>query len=181
MDKYCMCEKIGLVARDGKSTCMQCGGIDAYGSDGRRKILKIDMLSEAKAISTKAHMGQSRWSGLPYITHPEAVANSFEDNEVDCKIAAWLHDVVEDTGVSLTELHEKGFSPIVLDAIALVTKKEGENYADFIMWIAKSDNLVAKKVKLADLKHNMSDLKEGSMKDKYRLATLLIETFIKRG
>ena len=178
MDKYCMCEKLGLLARDGKSTCMQCGGIDAYGSRNRRNVPGVDMLIQVEEIAKEAHKGQKRWSGAEYWTHPAAVALSFPDDAYDYKIVAWLHDVLEDTEYTPTMLLDLGIPEHLVGAVMGMTKREGQNYYDFIIQVSK--NKIATVVKIADINHNMSDLKEGSLKDKYRLAKHVLETFIKQ-
>lgn len=80
---------------------------------------------------------------------------------------AILHDTVEDTDATLEEIKEK-FGFLVEVAVDHLTKREGENYLEAIERIEVT--FVARIVKRADLTHNMSDLKEGSLKDKYRLA-----------
>lgn len=102
-------------------------------------------------IAYNAHMGQiNEKEGLPYIFHPIHLAEQME-NEEEC-IVAILHDVVEDTEVSIEEL-EKEFSKTVIDAIKLVTHNKSEDYMEYVKKI--KDNPIAKKVKLADIAHNM--------------------------
>lgn len=84
---------------------------------------------------------------------------------------AFLHDTVEDTDATLEDIKER-FGFLVSVAIDHLTKREGENYLDAIKRIEYT--FVARTVKRADLTHNMSDLKEGSMKDKYRLAYYIL-------
>jgi (p)ppGpp synthase/HD superfamily hydrolase len=74
------------------------------------------------------------------------------DGEAE-RIVAVLHDVLEDTKVTAAELHREGFSDEILDALAHVTKRKGENYQDFVARAAK--NPIARRVKLADLEDNM--------------------------
>ena len=76
--------------------------------------------------------------------------HSHSDEE---KIAALLHDVIEDTSVTMADLAKAGFSEKVLDAIQCLTKKEGEEYMDFIQRV--SGNEIAAKVKIQDLNDNM--------------------------
>ena len=75
------------------------------------------------------------------------------DNETEV-CAALLHDVVEDTDITLEELC-KEFPDRITDAIRLLTHQDGEDYFDYI--IRLKDNPVAKAVKLADLRHNMDE------------------------
>jgi len=80
----------------------------------------MSTLGKAIEIAYEAHEGQTRWSGEPYITHPEAVAAAVITE--DEKIVAWLHDVVEDTNVTLEDLMGEGFSGDVIDGVDAMTK-----------------------------------------------------------
>jgi (p)ppGpp synthase/HD superfamily hydrolase len=126
---------------------------------------------KALEIATRAHNGQKRWGGQPYITHPEYIADKFKYEHQ--KIVAILHDVVEDSDIQLEDLVQAGFSNDVITSIAKITKIGGQNYLDYILDL-KKDN-TARLVKIEDLKHNMSDLKKGSMLDKYQLALYILE------
>lgn len=83
-----------------------------------------------------------------------------------------LHDTEEDTDATLDEI-EALFGVVVRHAVDALSKRPGENYFDFIMRCR--ENFIAKLVKRADLSHNLSNLNEGSMKDKYRLAKYILE------
>ena len=110
----------------------------------------MTFLEKAIEISTKAHKGQKDKAGKDYINHPMTVAAMVnEDNE---KIVAYLHDVVEDTNVTLADLKEVGFDNDVIEAIDAITKRDGENYDDYIYRV--SNNKIAKQVKMADMTHN---------------------------
>ena len=110
----------------------------------------MTFLEKAIEISTKAHKGQKYKAGKDYINHPMTVAAMVnEDNE---KIVAYLHDVVEDTNVTLADLKEVGFDNDVIEAIDAITKRDGENYDDYIYRV--SNNKIAKQVKIADMTHN---------------------------
>ncbi len=109
-------------------------------------------LEKAVAIATKAHEGQVDKAGQPYITHPIRVMESCSTEEE--KICAVLHDVIEDTDITLEDLRAEGFSEEILTALSLVTKKEGEDYDAFIERICVDP--LAIRVKLADLKDNMN-------------------------
>ena len=100
-------------------------------------------------IAYSAHMGQKDKFGIPYIFHPIHLAESME-TEDEC-IVAILHDVVEDTDVTFEEL-EKEFSKKVIDALKLLTHDKKTPYKEYILNL--KENPIAKKVKLADLKHN---------------------------
>lgn len=130
--------------------------------------------------------GQRRRDGRPYSFHPIAVSDIVAKNAerwnlenkdiIDLKIVAILHDIVEDnqyTGVDFDMLI-KEFGEKISYAVGVLTKTKGKNYCDFIQSILNSDNFLAWMVKIADLQHNMSDLEEGTQKDKYRLAEKLL-------
>lgn len=103
----------------------------------------------AMQISYYAHHGQTDNAGVPYIFHPLHLAEAMADEFSCC--AALLHDVVEDTPVTLEEL-AKEFPPEVVEAVALLTHEEGTDYFDYVHRIRS--NPIALKVKLADLAHN---------------------------
>ena len=107
------------------------------------------MTNKAMQIAYAAHAGQVDYNNVPYIFHPYHLAEMMED-EISCT-AALLHDVVEDTSVTLEEL-QKEFPPAVTDVLALLTHEEGVDYFDYIRRI--KEHPVATKVKLADLRHN---------------------------
>ena len=103
----------------------------------------------AMQIAYNAHHGQMDPSGVPYIFHPMHLAEQMED-EVSCAVAI-LHDVVEDTYVTL-EMLQQEFPPIVTDALSLLTHHKSEDYFEYVNRIRS--NPIAKAVKLADLAHN---------------------------
>ena len=111
------------------------------------------MWDAALAIASKAHDGQIDKGGQPYINHPIAVAELVESPTE--KIVALLHDVCEDTDVTIDDLRAAGFSDNVLDAVQAITKINGESYEEYMDRVAK--NPVATAVKIADMMHN-SDL-----------------------
>ena len=129
-------------------------------------------IRKAEEIAREAHKNQKRWDGSHYIEHPKRVALSF--NDFDCRIVGWLHDVLEDTDTTEQNLIDEGIPSRLVKSIKNLTKKEEENYYDFVMRI-KNDP-IATKVKIADIEDNLSDnLKEGSLKDKYRLARYILK------
>jgi (p)ppGpp synthase/HD superfamily hydrolase len=118
----------------------------------------------APQVAARAHQRQKRKDGTPYIAHPVRVALRVstmigqyqEAMNLEAQIGAFLHDVVEDTDVTLEELRELGFSEYVLHVVDAVTKKPGEKYADFILRV-KNAGPVATAVKLADIDDNLAD------------------------
>lgn len=109
------------------------------------------MFEKAIQIAAKAHEGQKDMAGQPYILHPLRVMLR-TGNEIE-RICAVLHDVIEDTPITLEMLKDEGFSLDVLAVLDLLTKREGESYDDFISRILKNET--ACRVKLADLADNM--------------------------
>jgi hypothetical protein len=106
-------------------------------------------IERAIQIAARAHEGQVDKQELPYILHPLRVMDGVEG--LDAKIAV-LHDVVEDTPVTLNDLEREGFSGEVLAAVRCVTHAEGESYADYV--VRCRDNPIARRVKLYDLADN---------------------------
>jgi (p)ppGpp synthase/HD superfamily hydrolase len=125
-------------------------------------------LEQAIAIAAQAHEGQFDKSGEPYILHP--LRMMLRASTLEAKIAAVLHDVVEDTYVTIDALQAKGFSAAVRNAIEAVTKREGEPYLDFVARASRDP--IAREVKRLDLEDNMSLLRLAAVspKDLERLA-----------
>jgi (p)ppGpp synthase/HD superfamily hydrolase len=108
-------------------------------------------LEKAIELALKAHNGQKDRYGKSYILHSLRVMMKMEnENEM---IAAVLHDVVEDSDLTLTDLKKEGFSNEIIDAIDCLTKREGEDYFNYINRAISTP--LSKKVKLADLEDNM--------------------------
>ena len=126
------------------------------------RILK--MPQEAREFATQAH-GDQLYGDQPYMTHVEDVASGFNDPHL--QRIAYLHDVVEDTGVSLDEIHER-FGPEVGSAIDALTRREGERYFDFIQ--RASEHPEARQVKLADLHANLKRQPHESLARRYNKA-----------
>jgi len=111
----------------------------------------MSTLQRAIEIAVTAHRDQTTKDGQPYVIHPLTLMMRVDsENE---KIAAVLHDVVEDTPTTLEELRSEGFSDEVLAVVDLLTHPEGISYDDYIDRLA--GNPIARAVKLADLGHNM--------------------------
>lgn len=115
----------------------------------------------AMNIAYSAHMGQFDKAGVPYIFHPIHLAEQM-DTEEEC-IVALLHDVVEDTEVTFEDL-EKEFSKTIIDAIRLLTHDKSVDYMEYIKNL--KSNTIARKVKLADLRHNSDSTRLIKIKDK---------------
>lgn len=107
----------------------------------------------AMKVAYSAHEGQLDKSGVPYIYHPMHVAEQMTDETAVC--AALLHDVVEDTAITLDDLRAYGFGENILEALSLLTHREFVPYMEYVAAI--KENPIACAVKIADLSHN-SDL-----------------------
>ena len=108
------------------------------------------MTNKAMVVAYNAHHGQVDKCGIPYIFHPIHLAEQMDD-EISCTVAL-LHDVVEDTEITIKDL-AKLFPGKVIDAVKLLTRKKDTSYYEYIE--ALKSNKVAVKVKLADLDHNL--------------------------
>ena len=97
------------------------------------------------------HKNQLDKGGMPYVLHPFHVAEQMDDE--DSTVVALLHDIVEDTSITLNDLVDFGFSKAQIDAISILTHPDGMDYFDYIRRIATNE--ISLKVKLADLQHNM--------------------------
>lgn len=109
---------------------------------------------KALAFATKKHTGQIRIGGLPYISHPVAVAELLEKNGYgeDYLITALFHDLLEDTDATEDEILALG-GPDVLAAVKLLTKKKGYIMSQYISAI--KENNISRAVKAADRLHNL--------------------------
>jgi len=107
---------------------------------------------KALKLAYDAHNGQQDKSGVPYIFHPFHLAEQMEDEVTTC--VALLHDVVEDTDVTMEELKEL-FPKEVTDALELLTHDDDTEYLEYVKKI--TTNPVAKAVKIADMEHNMDE------------------------
>ncbi|HAY21668.1 MAG TPA: GTP pyrophosphokinase [Desulfobacterales bacterium] len=128
----------------------------------------MSILEKAILIAVQAHQGQVDKAGVPYILHPLRVLLKL-NSETEMIIGV-LHDVVEDTTWTLESLKQEGFPTEILEAIDCLTRREGEDYNDFIKRVA--GNPLARKVKMRDLEDNMNILRLETIteKDKARLS-----------
>lgn len=143
----------------------------------------IEILKIAKTIATKAHEGQFRYDKkTPFITHPEAVADFFycgldivepDKEDIEGQIVAWLHDVVEDTDVTLGDLLNQGIPFYLVTIVEILTHRENEEYLDYLLRVKEND--FATQVKKADIKHNLSTSASKAQQNKYKLALYLLE------
>lgn len=106
----------------------------------------MSTLERAIAIAAQAHAGQTDKAGEPYILHPLRLMLAMESDLE--RIAAVLHDAVEDSGTTLEDLRAEGFAEEAVAAIDALTKREGESKMDAAARAKR--NPLALRVKLAD-------------------------------
>ena len=125
------------------------------------------LLDLAIAIANQAHAGQLDKAGNPYISHPLTVMAQMDT--LESKIVAVLHDAIEDSELKIEDLVKQGFPEFITDAIAAITKLDGELYENYILRV--KSNAIARKVKIADVSHNMdmSRITNPTAKDFQRL------------
>lgn len=114
----------------------------------------MKLLIQARELATQAHRGQVDKTGHPYIEHPARVATRVQQlapGDDDAETVAWLHDVVEDTSVTLHEI-ELRFGPRIAAAVQAITRRPGENPDDYYRRVAQ--NPLALTVKHADIADN---------------------------
>ncbi len=116
-------------------------------------MIYTEQTKKALKLCFEAHKEQVDKSGMPYVFHPFHVAEEMNDEETT--IVALLHDVIEDTDYTLDDLRNMGFSNNVVEAVEVMTHLPEVSYEDYLRNLKK--NPIAKKVKLADIRHN-SDL-----------------------
>lgn len=162
--------------------------VEAYSQPDSEKIRK------AYAFAEKAHAGQTRMSGEPYITHPLAVASLLATYgaDEDSLIAALLHDVVEDTSFRLKDI-EQGFGKSVakmVDALTKLPHVNSEDQSEFHLFNNKIESIrkifeVMQEdvrvivIKLCDRLHNMQSLSAFRPEKQKRIALETLEIFVK--
>jgi len=137
------------------------------------------LTKKALALCFAAHKDQLDKGGDPYVFHPFHLAEQMESEYEIC--TALLHDVPEDAGCTIDDLRTAGFPQEVLAAVALLTHDDAEPYMDYIRRIR--ENSIARKVKLADLRHNATlerlsapTSADFARHEKYLQAIALLET-----
>ena len=130
--------------------------------------LDVELLARAYRFSEKAHAGQTRRNGDPYVTHCVEVAKILAELQLDSVTVAsgLIHDVVEDTAVTVEEV-EREFGREIAQIVDGLTKighlpltstqeRQVENYRKLLLSIAKDARVIL--IKLADRLHNMRTL-----------------------
>ena len=146
----------------------------------QRDRLDLDLLSRAYRMSAQAHLGQKRQSGDDYVSHSVAVATILAEQQMDSVTiaAALLHDVVEDSNVSVEDIRTT-FGPEVAELVDGLTKlstltfrstveEQAENYRKLLLSVAKDARVII--IKLADRLHNMRTLEHLDPEKRRRIA-----------
>lgn len=115
-------------------------------------MIYTELTNKAMKIAYEAHTEQLDAGGLPYIFHPYHLAEQMDNETRTC--IALLHDVVEDTSVTMEQI-KKGFPAEIVNALELLVHDEHLNYYEYVKKICT--NADAAFVKLADLLHNISE------------------------
>lgn len=130
-------------------------------------------LFKAEEVAREAHRGQTRRDGsTPYIKHVEAVVSRV--NGESEKTVAWLHDVPEDTNVTVSELTNMGFDHQIVNAVMLLTKEAGYDLDEYLKAIKA--NPLAKAVKIADMRSNLADTPTKRQRERYSDGILFLTT-----
>lgn len=148
---------------------------------------QLQIIEDACLLGKKAHEGQKRHTGEPYITHPLAVATILAEMRMDPPtiIAAILHDVLEDTSVEKQDLIDQ-FGKEIADLVDGVTKltqiefetraeAQAENFRKMVMAMARDIRVIL--IKLADRLHNMRTISSLPRKKRRRIAKETLEIF----
>lgn len=121
-----------------------------HNSDERTKD-EMSPLERAILLAVHAHQGQRDKAGAPYVLHPlRVMLRMSSENEM---IPAVLHDVLEDSDLTVMDLSNEGFSEEALEIVECLTRREGETYEEFIERVKL--NPFATMIKLADIEDNM--------------------------
>lgn len=125
----------------------------------------------ARAIAREGHAGQVDKLGVDYFHHPEAVAKPFEEKgEWERAAAAWLHDTVEDSGMTVEDLIALGITPRVAEIVDLLTRKEDVPDDEYYEKIAADED--ALEVKTSDMRHNTDAERMKSLDEPTRVRLL---------
>lgn len=129
-------------------------------------------LNSTLNLVKSAFAGIKDKSGKEYYLHCVSVMNRLPNDATDDeRMVALLHDIVEDTDVTLEDLRSLGYSSAVIDAVNLVTRPEGAGrkaYLDWIRDIAASGNRMAIRVKIADNEDNSDPARVDTLPEDFR-------------
>jgi len=148
---------------------------------------ELKLVREAYKFADAAHLGQFRHSGLPYITHPLAVAGLCADWKLDAQaiMAALMHDTIEDQGVTKVTLIEKFGAPTAelvdgltkLDKLHFSTREESqaESFRKMLLAMARDVRVIL--IKLADRMHNMRTMQAMGPDKRARIARETLDIY----
>ena len=111
----------------------------------------MNQLQLAQHLATVYHQGQADIGGTPYIEHPQAVANRLPQDP-QLQTLAWLHDLVEDTPLTLEQVSQYPFDSEVLQGLRVITRIDQESYEAYLSRVMTSR--LATLVKIEDLHEN---------------------------
>lgn len=145
-----------------------------------RKMIYTELTKKAMLTAYNAHHGQYDKAGVPYICHPLHIAGQMKDEVTTC--VALLHDILEDTNVTLDML-EKEFPKEVTEAVVLLTHEKVVTYEEYLRRV--KENPIACQVKVADINHNsdesrlsgldITEEKREYFRNKYKKAREILE------
>ena len=158
-------------SQSGQTTLMLLAGTDAALANRPRASKDNDMMptpADADVLAERAHHGQVDKADRPYIQHPRTVARILADqgHGDHALMAGLLHDIVEDTDVTLDDLRQRGYPGEVVRAVDAVTRREGESYMDLICRAAADP--LGRLVKLADNETNSDPARLALLDDEQR-------------
>ena len=127
-------------------------------------------LGQSIEIMRRAHEGQVDKCGRPYYLHPLRVAMRLVHCTPEERHAALLHDVVEDTPLTLDDLRALGYGEEVIELVDILTRRvpAGESHRQYLERIVASGNVKALRVKLADVIDNMSPARSRDLPPEHR-------------
>ncbi|BAN69915.1 bifunctional GTP diphosphokinase/guanosine-3',5'-bis pyrophosphate 3'-pyrophosphohydrolase [endosymbiont of unidentified scaly snail isolate Monju] len=189
------------MSRDAADPPLKQSGEEAAQAAVEQRFLVSDLLAEletyldadqvreayrAYLFSAEAHEGQKRLSGEPYVYHPIAVARILLRMDHECLMAALLHDVIEDTGISkerLTEEFGEGVAELV-DGVSKLThlnfrsraEAQAENFRKMLLAMTRDIRVIL--IKLADRLHNMRTLGVMKPTKARRIARETLEIYV---
>lgn len=112
-------------------------------------------LTAAIIIAATGHKDQVDKGGQPYILHPMRVCGALFGQPPEVLQVGVLHDVIEDTPITMEMLAKEGFAAVVLEAVDAISRREDEVYNDYIERLC--ENAIAVQVKVVDVLDNMTD------------------------
>ena len=135
-------------------------------SDMKEETFEDKIVRMARTLATHAHAGQFRHDKVtPYIKHPESVARMASRYGWKFEVVALLHDVLEDTKVTVKDLELQGYPEDIITAVIILTKTKNTSYEDYlhnVKW-----NALARTVKILDMISNLADTPSDKQLRKY--------------